>query len=123
MIVGHNRANRSFPVIKKRRTAAPDDASSASIQEGYHSVLQDFKIRRVSVGMLFLGHVILSLFPQSLPVVAFPGLLGLLGVIFQPALTNVVVSTYRRQGGKEIGRLLGGVAAIESIRYAAPRFI
>jgi len=116
-------ANRSFPVIKKRRTAAPDEAST---QEGYHAIQQDFTIGRVSLGILFFGHIILALFPYALPVVAFPGLLGLFGVIFQPAFINVVVFTYKRQGGKEVGRMLGGVAAIESIRYvwwAAPHFI
>lgn len=105
----------TFTVIKRSRTVNPLIASSTT-QEGYQSILRDFKIGRISLGILLVSYTVLSLFRHSLPILAFPALLGLLGIIFKPALVSVIVSTYARQGGKETGRLLGGLGAIAGIR-------
>jgi len=88
--------------------------------KGLYSILQDLKIGHISITITLACYTVLSLFPNSsslpLPNAALPTLAGVLGIVFQPALMSVITSTYKRQGSRHIGRLLGCLVHIEYFR-------
>lgn len=92
--------------------------SQGSIQEGFHSIRGDLKTGRFLLGLVFTSVITVSLIcPDRDFVRSLSEVLKIPAVIFQPALISVIASTYARKGGKEIGRLLCGVMAIEEIWY------